>query len=63
MKPYYTKKGKYKDGRNKVCIEYEEDGKILNKFLPKPETMLNELDEKNTTGKKQPIFTYKNKTG
>jgi hypothetical protein len=37
MKPYYTKKGKYSDGRNKIAIE--DNSKVI-KFLPKPEFML-----------------------
>lgn len=40
MKPYYTKKGKYEDGRNKIAIEYIKENKIIVKFLPKPEKML-----------------------
>jgi len=36
MKPYYTKKGKYEDGRNKIAIETEKDVK----FLPKPEVLI-----------------------
>lgn len=37
MKPYYTKKGQYADGRNKIAIE--DDG-VVQIFLPKPEFML-----------------------
>ena len=68
MKPYYTRKGRYEDGRNKLCIEFEKNGKVETKFLPKPEKMLqilhlfnygkkkleitNVLPQGNTTGKK-----------
>lgn len=40
MKPYYRKKGKYADGRDRYVIEYEENGKIKQKSLPKPEEFL-----------------------
>lgn len=40
MKPYYTNKGRYSDGRKKVCIEYQEGTKVVTKFLPKPEKLL-----------------------
>jgi len=47
MKPFYRVKGKFKDGRNKLVIEYNQDGKRKSKALPKPEEMLGRLkDEK-----------------
>ena len=42
MKPFYVFKGKYKDGRKRVVVMYD-DGKKRNKALPKPEVMLKEL--------------------
>ena len=42
MKPYYTKKGSYKDGRNKIAVE--QDG-IVALFLPKPEVMVKLLED------------------
>ena len=41
MKPFYTNKGKYKDGRKKVVIMHE-DGKKTT-ALPKPEVLLDML--------------------
>ena len=43
MKPYYRTKGRYKDGRQRIVIEYEENGKIIGKSLPKPEELLDRL--------------------
>jgi len=56
MKAYYTKKGKFEDGRNKICIEYLNNGKIVTKFLPKPEKMLKYLALLNY-GRKKHDFT------
>ena len=39
-KPYFRDKGKYNDGRKRVVIEWEQDGKKLSKALPKPEKLL-----------------------
>ena len=39
MKPYYRNKGKYKDGRKRIIIEWEEDGKVKSLALPKPEKL------------------------
>jgi len=47
MKPYYRYKGKFKDGRKRVVIDYEEDGKIKSKNIPKPEELLKQLDRSN----------------
>lgn len=44
MKPYYRKKGKYKDGRIKVVIEYQKNGQIKSRALPKPEILLDRLN-------------------
>lgn len=46
MKPYYRRKGKYKnDGRARIVIEWEtENGKLCNKALPKPEILLILMD-------------------
>ena len=38
MKPFYSNKGKYKDGRKKVVIVFDDGRKNL--VLPKPEKML-----------------------
>ena len=40
-KPFYRIKGKYKDGRQRVVIVYDEKKK--SKALPKPEVMLKVL--------------------
>jgi len=39
MKPYYRKKGYYRDGRTKIVIEKENNKKIISKTLPLPEIM------------------------
>jgi len=41
MKPYYGKKGFYKDGRERIVIfmEGKEEHNILQKALPKPEKL------------------------
>jgi len=39
-KPYFRQKGRYADGRKKLCIEWEEDGKVKSMQLPVPEIML-----------------------
>jgi len=39
-KPWFRQKGRYADGRKKVCIEWEEDGTMKSKNLPKPERLL-----------------------
>ena len=40
MKPYFRIKGKYKDGRNRIIIEFTEKGKLKSCALPKPELLL-----------------------
>ena len=44
MKPYYRRKGKYKDGRSRLVIEFKEGRDIKSKALPKPENLLKLLD-------------------
>lgn len=51
MKPFYTNKGKYKDGRKKVVIIHE-DGKKTT-ALPKPEVLLDMLHHSTKTTKLQ----------
>lgn len=51
MKPYFRFKGRYKDGRKKIAIEYVEKGKIRSCILPKPEILLDRL--------KSIVFTQK----
>ena len=46
MKPYYRTKGKYKDGRQRIVIEWSENGKKSNRALPKPEILIKLLDTK-----------------
>ena len=41
MKPFYSIKGKYKDGRKRVVIVYEDKKKNI--ALPKPERLLETL--------------------
>jgi len=43
MKPRYRFKGKYADERRRIVIEYEEEGKIKIKFIPKPDKLLSAL--------------------
>ena len=43
MKSRYRKKGKYRDHRIKIAIEYQEDNKIKTLILPKPEKLLSLL--------------------
>jgi len=39
-KPFYQKRGKYKDGREKICISWYEKGMIKKTLmLPKPEEL------------------------
>ena len=42
MKPFYSNKGKYKDGRKKVVIVFENGKK--NVVLPKPEKLMDMLN-------------------
>ena len=47
MKPYFRIKGKYKDGRKRVVIEWSLDRwNKKSKSLPKPEILLELLDTK-----------------
>ncbi len=41
MKPFYSNKGKYKDGRKKVVIVFDDGRK--NFALPKPEKLMDML--------------------
>lgn len=43
-KPYFRAKGKYKDNRKRIVIEWEEEGKTKSLALPKPEKLLKILD-------------------
>ena len=43
MKPYYRVKGKYKDGRKRLVIEWIEEGKTKSLALPKPEKLMEKL--------------------
>ena len=52
MKPYYRFKGRYKDGRKRVVIEYEENKKLVSKALPKPEVLLDRLNSFKITREK-----------
>ncbi len=51
MKPFYTNKGKYADGRKKVVIMYENGKKSF--ALPKPEELLDRLKVSTKTIKSQ----------
>ena len=45
MKPYFRKKGYYKDGRERVIIEWRVgSARTRSKALPKPEKLLKILD-------------------
>ena len=45
MKPYYRDKGKYKDGRRRVCVEWRDNTRTMRTIaLPKPEKMIIILD-------------------
>lgn len=54
-KPYFRKKGTYKDGRTRIAIEIDYGKKKINRALPKPEKLLKILDglksDKNCTEK------------
>jgi len=39
-KPYFRVKGKYKDGRQRIVVEWVEDGKLKSRALPKPEEFI-----------------------
>jgi len=45
-KPYFRSKGKYKDGRQRIVIEWGKEGSKQSKALPKPEDLLKILDTK-----------------
>ena len=51
MKPFYTNNGKFKDGRKKVVIMYEDGKKTF--ALPKPEVFLDRLKVFTKTHKSQ----------
>jgi len=55
MKPYYRTKGRYRDGRKKIVIEYQDNGKTKSIALPKPEILRDSL--------KKEKFTHKKRTG
>jgi len=42
-KPYYRIKGRYKDGRQRIVIEYGVEGKKQSRALPKPEVLLDTI--------------------
>lgn len=42
-KPYFRTKGRYQDGRKRVVIEWEINGKIESRALPKPEEIIEKL--------------------
>jgi hypothetical protein len=44
MKPYFRDKGKYKDGRRRVVIEFKIGRDLKSIALPKPEKLLKILD-------------------
>lgn len=51
MKPYYRVKGKYKDGRKRMVLEYFDENGVLKSFaIPKPEKILKEKDIKFSEG-------------
>lgn len=53
-KPYYRSKGKYSDGRQRIVIEWAENGKKVSRALPKPEKLLDTLNcPKNTKENKE----------
>lgn len=53
-KPYYMKKGKYLDGRNKILIAWYEKGLKKKTFtLPKPEELLRILRNGEIVPKKE----------
>ena len=45
FKPYYRVKGKYRDNRNRIVIEFLEDNKVKSLAIPKPEDLLKLLRE------------------
>ena len=51
-KPRYRKKGKYRDNRIKIAIEYQEDNKARTLILPKPEKLLSLLKRTHFTEEK-----------
>ena len=51
MKPFYSNKGKYKDGRRRVVIMF--DGGKKNLALPKPEILMVLLNNTKKTTKLQ----------
>lgn len=40
IKPYFRTKGRYKDGRKRIVIEWKEGQDIKSFALPKPEKLL-----------------------
>ena len=40
FKPYYRVKGKYRDNRNRIVIEFLEGNKVKSLAIPKPEDLL-----------------------
>ncbi len=57
MKPFYSQNGKYKDGRKKITIIY--DDKKSKITLPKPEVLLGTLKvtQKSTKLRKEELRT------
>lgn len=51
MKSFYTNKGKYKDGRKRVVITYDNGKKNI--ALPKPEVLMELLNNSKKTTKLQ----------
>jgi hypothetical protein len=40
IKPYFRFKGRYKDGRKRLVIEWKEKGKVIkSRAVPKPEQL------------------------
>lgn len=52
MKPYFRFKGKYSDGRRRLVVEYEEEGKIKSIAMGKPEEELDRLTRTKNKGEK-----------
>jgi len=51
-KPYYMRKDKYSDGRQKILIAWYEDGVKKTLTLPKPEDLIQILQERRNSSRK-----------
>jgi len=57
-KPYYMKKDKYPDGRQKILIAWYENGLKKTLTLPKPEELIIVLQERFNSSRKLDVFKW-----